>query len=103
MDKTTLSDQLKNLFESLDPNKDNDNIVYELFEDYEADSTSGRRQYKPAAPRAKFMDDPLALSCASYRIYKNEPARRFTNIDTVKATAEDRAHAQAIRDYYNAR
>ena len=98
MDKTTLSEQLKNLFESLDPNKDNDNIVYDLFDD---DGGSGR--YTPAAPRAKFMDDPLALSCASYRIYKNEPARRFTNIDTVKATAEDRVHAQAIRDYYNQR
>lgn len=99
MDKTTLSDQLKTLFESLDPNKDSNQIVYDLFDD----DGGYNNIKKPAAPRAKFMDDPLALSCASYRIYKNEPARRFTNIDTVKATAEDRVHAQAIRDYYNQR
>lgn len=98
MDKTTLSDQLKTLFESLDPNGDSDNIIYDLFED-----DGGNRRHKPVAPRATFKDDPLALSCASYRIYQNEPARRFTNIDTVKATAEDRVQAQAIRDYYNAR
>lgn len=99
MDKTTLSDQLKNLFNSLDPNGNSDNIIYDLFED----NGGYNNTKKPAAPRATFKDDPLALSCASYRIYKNDPARRFTNIDTVKATAEDRAHAQAIRDYYNAR
>jgi hypothetical protein len=51
--------------------------------------------------RATFADDPLALSCASYRIYKNEPARRFTNIDLVKATQEDRHQAQAIRSHYS--
>ena len=99
MDKTTLSDQLKTLFESLDPNKNSDQIVYDLFDD----DGGYNNIKKPAAPRAMFYDDPLALSCASYRIYKNEPARRFTNIDTVKATAEDRVHAQAIRDYYNQR
>lgn len=91
---------LKKLFDSLDPTKDSDTVVYSLFEE---DDDSGNRKHKPAAPRATFMDDPLALSCASYRIYQNEPARRFTNIDTVKATAEDRVHAQAIRDYYNQR
>ena len=53
------------------------------------------------SPRATFSDDPLALSCASYRIYKNDPARRFTNIDVVKATQEDRNQAQAIRSHYS--
>jgi hypothetical protein len=53
------------------------------------------------SPRASFADDPLALSCASYRIYKNNPARRFVNIDTVKATQEDRNQAQAIRSHYS--
>jgi hypothetical protein len=51
--------------------------------------------------RASFADDPLALSCASYRMYKNDPARRFVNIDTVKATQEDRNQAQAIRSHYS--
>jgi hypothetical protein len=53
------------------------------------------------SPRASFADDPLALSCASYRIYKNDPARRFVNIDTVKATQEDRNQAQTIRSHYS--
>ena len=99
MDNDKFTFDLTKLFESLDPNKNSDQIVYDLFDD----DGGYNNIKKPAAPRAKFVDDPLALSCASYRIYKNEPARRFTNIDMVKATAEDRVHAQAIRDYYNAR
>jgi hypothetical protein len=55
------------------------------------------------SPKASFSDDPLALSCASYRLYKEQPQFRFTNIDLVKATQEDRNQAQAIRDYYTQR
>ena len=55
------------------------------------------------APKATFSDDPLSLSCASWRIFKDTPARRWTNLDLVKATSEDRAMAQQIRDYYNQR
>lgn len=54
-------------------------------------------------PKAVFVDDPLALSCASWRITKNDPERRWSNIDLVKATQEDRTMAQQIRDYYNQR
>lgn len=105
MNKTDLSQQLKDLFDAMDPStvgKLEDFVVVDY--DSEFETINGVRHAGPVkAPRAMFYDDPLALSCASYRIYKNEPARRFTNIDTVKATSEDRAHAQAIRDYYNAR
>jgi hypothetical protein len=69
----------------------------------DVDPMPGMILEKDQSPKATFSDDPLALSCASYRIYKEEPARRFTNIDLVKATQEDRVHAQAIRDYYNQR
>jgi hypothetical protein len=55
------------------------------------------------SPKASFSDDPLSLSCASYRLYKEQPQFRFTNIDLVKATQEDRSQAQAIRDYYTQR
>jgi hypothetical protein len=67
------------------------------------DPMPGMTQDKYQAPKASFPDDPLALSCASYRLYKQEPQRRFTNIELVNATPEDRVQAQAIRDYYNQR
>lgn len=101
MNKSANTFDLKKLFDSLDPTKDRDTVVYSLFE--EDDDDSGNRRHKPAAPKASFPDDPLALSCASYRLYKEEPQRRFTNIDLVNATTEDRVQAQAIRDYYNQR
>lgn len=86
MDKTTLSTQLKDLFNSFDPSSN-----WTMDDNYSVKT------------KASFPDDPLALSCASYRIYKENPARRFTNIDLVNATQEDRIQAQAIRDYYNQR
>mgnify|MGYP003336591411 CR=1 FL=1 len=46
MDKTTLSDQLKNLFESLDPNKDGNQIVYDLFDD----NSGNRIGYQTQSP-----------------------------------------------------
>lgn len=98
MNKTDLSQQLRDMFAAMDP-KNINNIEDWIIDDVDYSN----RNKRVAAPRATFADDPLALSCASYRIYRNEPARRFTNIDLVKATAEDREHAQAIRDYYNAR
>lgn len=106
MNKKDLSQQLKDMFAAMDPkniNNIDEWIVADYDNEFDAHIADNNRRHKPAAPRATFHDDPLALSCASYRIYKNEPARRFVNIDTVKATAEDRVHAQAIRDYYNAR
>lgn len=102
MDKTALSTQLRDMFAAMDPGKGYN--MEDWLVDYDTESGRGDAgKHRPAAPRASFRDDPLALSCASYRIYKNEPTRRFVNIDTVKATAEDRAHAQVIRDYYGAR
>ncbi len=106
MNKKDLTQQLKDMFTAMDPKGVSVNNVDDWIVDYHNEfgtSSGGSGKHKSAVPRAMFYDDPLALSCASYRIYKNEPARRFVNIDTVKATAEDRAHAQAIRDYYNAR
>lgn len=89
MDKNLLGTQLKDLFESWGVDVD--------------DPMPGMTRDKYLSPKASFPDDPLALSCASYRLYKNEPQRRFTNIDSVKASQEDRVQAQAIRDYYNQR
>lgn len=73
------------------------------FDDPYASGYSNSNAPKPQSPKASFPDDPLALSCASWRIFKDEPERRWTNLDVVKATQEDRSMAQRIRDYYNQR
>lgn len=99
MNKTDLSDQLRNLFESLDVGTPN---TKDWIVDY--DTAGGYNNLdKLQSPKASFSDDPLALSCASWRIFKDTPERRWTNLDVVKATSEDRAMAQQIRDYYNQR
>ena len=77
----------------------------ELFKQWAVDIDPDfvKSQEKYQSYKASFPDDPLALSCASWRIFKDTPERRWTNIDVVKATSEDRVMAQAIRDYYNQR
>ena len=103
MNKTELSDQLKNLFESLDVSSTN---TKDWIVDYDSDPYATGYSNAPKrteSPKASFSDDPLALSCASWRIFKDTPERRWTNLDVVKATSEDRAMAQQIRDYYNQR
>ena len=91
MDKQLLGTELKDLFESWG---------VDAIDPYANGYSNAPKQ---PSPRASFPDDPLALSCASYRLYKQDPHRRFTNIDSVNATQEDRIQAQAIRDYYNQR
>lgn len=91
MDKDLLGTQLKDLFESLG---------VDVVDPYKNGYSNAP---KPQSPKAVFVDDPLALSCASWRIFKDEPERRWTNIDLVKATQEDRDMAQQIRTYYNQR
>jgi hypothetical protein len=71
----------------------------DLFKQWGTDLDDAEKLSQSA--RASFSDDPLALSCASYRIYKNDSARRFTDLDSLKATQEDRNQAQAIRSYYS--
>ncbi len=99
MNKTDLSDQLKNLFESLDVGAG----AKDLTVTYDNEFYTRDHKQKLESPKATFSDDPLALSCASWRIFKDMPERRWTNLDVVKAASEDRAMAQRIRDYYNQR
>jgi hypothetical protein len=48
-----------------------------------------------------FMDDPIALSCASYRkSVETDLAVRFTELSSVTATDEDYEQAESIRKYY---
>ena len=48
-----------------------------------------------------FQDDPIALSCASYRkSIETDMAVRFTELSSVTATDEDHDQAESIRKYY---
>jgi hypothetical protein len=96
-------DCLENTTKHYGTNMNSVTDLKDLFKQWGTDLDPGMILDKDQSSKATFSDDPLALSCASYRIYKEQAARRFTNIDLVKATQEDRVHAQAIRDYYNQR
>jgi hypothetical protein len=54
----------------------------------------------PAKP-AIFKDDPIALSCASYRrAMETEMAVRFQDLDSCVARPDDREMAKQVRQYY---
>ena len=101
MDKSTISDQLKELFESLDPSKDSDWIVHDI--DDEGMPNGGYRKFKPSSPIATFRDDPVALSCAAYRRWLEVPGDRWASFEYLKVTDEDRKQALALRNYYSGR
>jgi hypothetical protein len=54
------------------------------------------------APALAFHDDPLALSCASYRVGE-ETGARWQELDLMKPTDEDRNQAVIVRKYYTER
>ena len=102
MDKTKLADQLKDLFTSLDTTKDNDIFIVDWDKDENGNPSGGYRSgATPTPPKATFHDDPLALSFASYKLWKINPANRWATLETVKATQEDRETAVQARQYYN--
>jgi len=50
-----------------------------------------------------FKQDPIALACASYRIWKENPDRRWTELESVTVWQDDIEQAQALRQYYRER
>lgn len=54
---------------------------------------------KPQPP-ISFKDDPIVLSCASYRHWLTHPGTRWLDLEAVIATDEDKAMAGKIKDYY---
>lgn len=58
---------------------------------------------QPASKAVSFKDDPIALSCASYRHWLTHSNTRWLDLDSVVATDEDRTEADAIRRYYRSR
>jgi hypothetical protein len=60
--------------------------------------------FKPKPePDMTFTDDPVAMAWAAYRVYLTNPALRWTDLNDVVVTEEDRAQSQAIRSYYTNR
>jgi hypothetical protein len=60
--------------------------------------------FKPESePDMTFTDDPVALAWAAYRVYLTNPALRWTDLNDVVVTEEDRVQSQAIRSYYTGR
>ena len=57
----------------------------------------------PTLPCISFKDDPIALSCASYRHWLSHPGTRWLDLDAVTVTHEDRTTASKIREYYRGR
>lgn len=51
------------------------------------------------SPKVKFTDDPLALSCASYRVGL-DTGSRWQDLEYMKPTDEDRKEAQLLKSYY---
>ena len=54
---------------------------------------------KPLEPLV-FADDPIALSCAAYRLWQKTSLNRWPDLDNVVAEPQDHAQSQAIRKYY---
>lgn len=51
----------------------------------------------------QFNEDPLALSCASYRAYVENPQYRWKDFDSCTVEPGDHAQANAIRQYYGSK
>lgn len=58
---------------------------------------------KSPSPEVTFADDPIALSWASYAIWKKYPNRRWVNLNDVEAHPHDREIAAVTRKYYRDR
>jgi hypothetical protein len=54
-------------------------------------------------PLIKLPADPVACACASYRVWKENPARRWEDLSTVVVWQDDIDQAQALRKYYRER
>lgn len=84
------------------PNVITNSLVDNWLEEFEESATNFSR---PAPPKKviTFKQDPIACACASYRIWRENPARRWSELDTVVVWQDDIEQAQALRQYYRER
>ena len=57
---------------------------------------------KPA-PLITLPNDPVACACASYRVWKENPARRWEDLETVVVWQDDIEEAERLKKYYRDR
>lgn len=51
-------------------------------------------------PLVTLPGDPVACACASYRVWKENPARRWADIETVVVWQDDIEEAERLKKYY---
>lgn len=55
------------------------------------------------APVVSLPADPVACACASYRVWKENPARRWEDLETVVVWQDDIEEAERLKKYYRDR
>lgn len=51
-------------------------------------------------PECVFVDDPIALSCAAYRLWQHNSMDRWPELNDMVPEPQDREQSQVIRKYY---
>jgi hypothetical protein len=77
------------------------NILTATF-DLEDDTEAPSWVRQGSEPNMVFTEDPVALACASYRAFL-ETSIRWTDLNDVAVTDQDREQADQIRKYYSDR
>ncbi len=58
---------------------------------------------EPPLPTIKLPADPVVCACASYRVWKENPGRRWEDITTVVVWQDDIEEAERLKKYYRER
>lgn len=74
-------------------------IASNIYEDIDEPWDTWLREPKKPAPPISFNDDPVALTCTVYRMWKSGGSR-WTDFDNVKPEEQDYTKAQELRRYY---
>jgi len=62
--------------------------------------TPDLRLKEEVLPTITLPADPVACACASYRVWKENPARRWADIETVVVWQDDIEEAERLKKYY---
>lgn len=73
-----------------------------IVQDLTVDEWDNTFEEKPL-PLIKLPADPVACACASYRTWKENPARRWEDIETVVVWQDDIEEAERLKKYYRDR
>ncbi len=66
---------------------------------FDFDDWIGQETKKPS-PVIKLPHDPVACACASYRVWKENPSRRWAELETVVVWQDDIEEAERLKKYY---